>query len=207
MRRLIDTIMVQQRKLTSGINAHFPLAFLHFGVNPLLQTNALASLLSVCRHFLVCFHYQSLPNFTNLDQKCAANGLERGSKQGFWASDLFKSCQIPRYVSSSNRRHRRAGSRRFWSAKELEVSRKDAKVQRRAESRRRTSLCTLLPLRLRERLLAFPILAEPTFRSSSRRRPTRYQPYDSIIVASQVAQEKEQRSAESKALVGQGLRP
>ena len=47
---------------------------------------------------------QILPNFTKFDQKRAAKGLERGSKQGFSESDLFKSCQVCSLMSSSNRR-------------------------------------------------------------------------------------------------------
>ncbi|MGO9268884.1 MAG: hypothetical protein ACLQOO_01250 [Terriglobia bacterium] len=56
------------------------------------------------------FGYQIAPNFTIFDQKRAANGLEQGTKRGFFATDLFKTCQVRRTVSSREWRPARAFS-------------------------------------------------------------------------------------------------
>jgi len=69
--------MVKLRKLIGGIVANFPLAFCHFGVKPLLQTNGLLGSLSVFGRFL---GYQIVPNFTIFDQKRAANAPEQADK-------------------------------------------------------------------------------------------------------------------------------
>jgi len=71
------TDMVELRKLTGGIVANFPLAFFHFAVKPLLQTNGLLGSPSVFGRF---WGYQISPNFTNSYQKRAANALEGADK-------------------------------------------------------------------------------------------------------------------------------
>ncbi|MGO9275567.1 MAG: hypothetical protein ACLQOO_35905 [Terriglobia bacterium] len=78
-----------------------------------------------------------------------------------------------------------------------------AKAQRRAESRRRTSLRALLPLRLCEKLFSSSSFCRPDLRGSSGvGESLRDQPSDSIMVVSRVSGEKEQRPAESKGLTG-----
>ena len=76
--RWLITDMVQLRKLIGGIVANFPLAFCHFGVKPLLQTNGLLGSLSDFGRF---FGYQILPNFSNFCQKRVAKGVRTGSKR------------------------------------------------------------------------------------------------------------------------------
>ncbi len=71
------TDMVKLRKLIGGIVANFPLAFCHFGVKPLLQTNGLLGLVSFFGRF---WGYQIVPNLTNSYQKRAASGLEQAVK-------------------------------------------------------------------------------------------------------------------------------
>ena len=61
----IGTIMVQRRKLIGRGCRNFPLAFFHFGVKPLLQTNGLECSLSVFGRFLGLL---GLPNFTKFYQ-------------------------------------------------------------------------------------------------------------------------------------------
>ena len=56
---------------------HFPLAFCHFSVKPLLQTNRLLGSLSVFGRFLGYKIVPNLPNFTKFYQKRAVNGLEQ----------------------------------------------------------------------------------------------------------------------------------
>jgi len=71
--------MVKLRKLIGGIVANFPLAFSHFGVIRLLQTNGLLGSLSDFGRF---WGYQIVPNPTNSHQKRAANGLEQAVMGG-----------------------------------------------------------------------------------------------------------------------------
>jgi len=73
--RFMVTLMVQERKLTGGVMRHFPHPSCHFGAKALLQTSGLSEQVAVFGHFL---GYQILPNFTNFDQKRAANGSEGG---------------------------------------------------------------------------------------------------------------------------------
>ena len=105
MSRLMVTVMVKPRKLRGAVSRHFPHPFCHFGENRLLQPNGLSERVSVFGRF---WGHQILPNFTNFYQKCVAKGVRRGSKRhltgGFFATDLFKPCQVPRFVSSCNRR-------------------------------------------------------------------------------------------------------
>jgi len=78
-----------------------------------------------------------------------------------------------------------------------------AKARRRAESRRRTSWCALLALRLCEKPFSSSSFCRPDLRGSSGvGESLRDQPFDSIMVVSQVGGEKEQRPAESKELNG-----
>ncbi|MGO9268680.1 MAG: hypothetical protein ACLQOO_00205 [Terriglobia bacterium] len=58
--RWLVTDMVKLRKLMGGIVPNFPLAFCHFGVKPLLQTNGLSERVSVSGRFLGC---KIVPNF------------------------------------------------------------------------------------------------------------------------------------------------
>ncbi len=58
--RWLVTDMVKLRKLIGGIVANFPLAFCHFGVKPLLQTNGLSERVSVSGRFWGC---KIVPNF------------------------------------------------------------------------------------------------------------------------------------------------
>ena len=80
--RFVDTPMVQPRELIGGINSHFPLAFCHFCVKPLLQTNDLVGFMSVFGHFFAC---QILPNFTKFYQirpKVCSEGPQTGTLRG-----------------------------------------------------------------------------------------------------------------------------
>ncbi|MGO9274743.1 MAG: hypothetical protein ACLQOO_31700 [Terriglobia bacterium] len=61
--------------------------------------------------FEAFFGYQIVPNFTIFDQKRAANGLEQGTKRGFFATDFIKTCQVPWLVSSC---HWRCGWDRLY---------------------------------------------------------------------------------------------
>ena len=72
---LMVTVMVQQGKLTGNVNRHFHHPSCHFGGKRVLQTNGLLERVAVFGRFL---GYQFLPNFTNFDQKRAANGYEGG---------------------------------------------------------------------------------------------------------------------------------
>src|SRR5208282_2288705 len=58
--RWLVTDMVKLRKLIGGIVANFPLAFCHFGVKPLLQTNGLSERVFVSGRFWGC---KIVPNF------------------------------------------------------------------------------------------------------------------------------------------------
>jgi len=75
VRRFMVTVMVEQRKLIVGVSRHFPHPSATLATKPVLQINGLSETVSVFGRFL---DYQILPNFTNFDQKRAANGQEGG---------------------------------------------------------------------------------------------------------------------------------
>ena len=86
---LLVTDVVELIKLIGGIVANFPLAFCHFGVKALLQTNGLLGLVSVFGRF---WGYQIVPNFTIFDQKRAAKGREqpvKGQLTGFFCGRFY----------------------------------------------------------------------------------------------------------------------
>ncbi len=64
-------VMVDPRKLTEGINRHFPPPSWDLGAKRILQTKGIQETKPVLRRF---WGYQIVPNFTNFDQKHAANG-------------------------------------------------------------------------------------------------------------------------------------
>jgi len=85
-------------KMNGANDAAFSSSFFRFSCQALVANKCL-SWLAV--RFRTLF---GLVLLTKFDQKRAAKGLERGSKQGFSESDLFKSCQVCSLMSSSNRR-------------------------------------------------------------------------------------------------------